>query len=192
MIYRIGQFLCRIVLSGVFFAKIQGKEHIPSDGPVIICSNHKSNWDPPFLGSYIKRPLRFMAKEELFEKKFIGGLLRRLGAFPVKRGTGDRQSLKTGINHLKNGEMMLLFPEGNRSKDDQLGEGLAGAGFFALRTEAVVVPAYVKGWYKPFKGVQLTYGKPIPMDDLRESKASSREATERIMEHIRQLRDDIE
>ncbi|WP_370543041.1 hypothetical protein [Geomicrobium sp. JCM 19055] len=50
----------------------------------------------------------------------------------------------------------------------------------------------MKGWYKPFKGVQLTYGKPIPMDDLRESKASSREATERIMEHIRQLRDDIE
>ncbi|GAK11243.1 1-acyl-sn-glycerol-3-phosphate acyltransferase [Geomicrobium sp. JCM 19039] len=190
MIYRIGQFACRILLSGVFFASIQGKENIPANGPVIICSNHKSNFDPPLLGSYIKRPLRFMAKEELFEKKGFGTLIKNLGAFPVKRGAGDRASLRTALAVLNQGDMLLLFPEGNRSKTDEIGEGLAGAGFFALKSDAVVIPAYVKGKYKPFKKIELTYGQAVPLDDLREEKASARQVTDRIMDHIKQLKEE--
>ncbi|WP_319592805.1 lysophospholipid acyltransferase family protein [Salicibibacter halophilus] len=192
MLYRIGKLVCRIVLSLVFFAKIEGKENIPAQGPVIICSNHKSNLDPPLLGSYIRRPLRFMAKEELFSSKWFGPLLVRLRAFPVKRGGSDRGALRKGISVLENGEMLLLFPEGNRSKTGEIKEGLAGAGFFALKSEATVIPAYVRGTYKPFRRVVLRYGPPVPLDDLRNEKASSQEVTDQIMSHIRMLRDEME
>ncbi|MBB6449018.1 1-acyl-sn-glycerol-3-phosphate acyltransferase [Geomicrobium halophilum] len=192
MIYRIGQFICRIVLSMVFFAKIEGKEHIPANGPVIICSNHKSNFDPPLLGSYIKRPLRFMAKEELFTSKWFGPLITKLGAFPVKRGTGDRGALRKGTQILRDNEVLLLFPEGNRSKTEEIEDGLAGAGYFALKSSATVIPAYIKGKYKPFRRVTAFYGPPVPLDDLRNEKASSQEVTDHIMTHIRMLRDDVE
>ncbi|WP_335743565.1 lysophospholipid acyltransferase family protein [Salicibibacter kimchii] len=193
MLYRIGRLICRIVLSLVFFAKIKGREHIPAEGPVIICSNHKSNLDPPLLGSYIKRPLRFMAKEEMFSSKWSEALFTRLGAFPVKRGGSDRGALRKGISVLGNGEMMLLFPEGNRSKTGEMKEeGLAGAGFFALKSDAVVIPAYIRGTYKPFRRVGLRYGPPVPLEDLRNEKASAREVTEQIMSHIRMLRDETE
>ncbi|SDI29314.1 lysophospholipid acyltransferase family protein [Natribacillus halophilus] len=192
MIYKIGKLISRIVLSLVFFAKIEGKENIPVDGPVIICSNHRSYFDPPLLGSYIKRPLRFMAKEELFTSKWFGPLIQKLGAFPVKRGGSDRGALRKGINVLANGEMLLLFPEGTRSETGEIREGLTGVGFFALKSEATVIPAYIQGKYKPFRRVALRYGSPISLEGLRKNQASSREVTDHIMSHIQKLKDEAQ
>ncbi|MHC0036099.1 lysophospholipid acyltransferase family protein [Pseudoneobacillus sp. C159] len=164
-----------------------GIENFPKDGGVLLCANHIDNLDPPVVGITAPRPVYFMAKEELFTFPIIGKIVPHLNAFPVKRGMSDREALRKGLNVLKEGKVLGLFPEGTRSRDGQLGKGLAGAGFFALRTEAQVVPCAIVGPYRGFKRLKVIYGKPIPMEELRTSKASAEETTEVIMGTIKDL-----
>ncbi|WP_413380453.1 lysophospholipid acyltransferase family protein [Alkalihalobacillus sp. 1P02AB] len=189
-IYELGKAFCRVFLSTAYKVNIKGKENIPDEGSVLLCCNHISNFDPPLLGSYIKRPIHYMAKQELFEKPILKSLLPRLKAFPVKRGMSDKQALRTAIQYLRDGEMLGLFPEGTRSKDGKLGKGLAGAGFFALRSNATVIPCAVIGPYQKFKPLQLVYGDPIPFDEHRQNKLTAEEATEVIMNEIQKLIDE--
>ncbi|MER2141273.1 MAG: lysophospholipid acyltransferase family protein, partial [Priestia megaterium] len=107
--------------------------------------------------------------------------------FPVKRGMADREALRQGLKILKEGKVLGLFPEGTRSKDGKLGKGMAGVGFFALRSKAAVVPCAVIGPYKRFARLKVVYGPPIQMDELRERKASAEEVTEVIMKSIGEL-----
>ncbi|ARK30288.1 lysophospholipid acyltransferase family protein [Halalkalibacter krulwichiae] len=186
-IYQFGQAVSRMVLSSSYKVEIIGEENIPKDGPVLLCCNHIHNFDPPLLGAYIKRPISYMAKQELFEQPILKQLLPRLGAFPVRRGMSDKQALRTALKLLKEGKMLGLFPEGTRSRDGQLGKGLSGAGFFALRTDAVVIPCAIIGPYKRFKSLKMVYGKPIDFSQLRSEKVSAEEATEVIMNQIKEL-----
>lgn len=167
--------------------EVKGKEHFPKDGAVLLCSNHIDNLDPPTVGISAPRQVHFMAKEELFRVPVLGGIVRKVGSFPVKRGMSDREALRNGLNVLKDGGVLGLFPEGTRSKDGKLGKGLAGAGFFALRSNALVVPCAVIGTYKPFNKVRVFFGEPINLDALRERKATAEEATEFIMSKIAEL-----
>ncbi|WP_307439706.1 1-acyl-sn-glycerol-3-phosphate acyltransferase [Bacillus sp. V2I10] len=181
----------RGAVASVFFPlyriEVKGKEHFPKEGAVLLCSNHIDNLDPPTVGISAPRQVYFMAKEELFQVPVLGGILRKVGSFPVKRGMSDREALRNGLNVLKDGGVLGLFPEGTRSKDGKLGKGLAGAGFFALRSNALVVPCAVIGTYKPFQKVKVFFGEPINLDPLRERKATAEEATELIMSKIAEL-----
>ncbi|WP_240377092.1 lysophospholipid acyltransferase family protein [Bacillus piscicola] len=188
-LYALGKFICQVFFFLFMRVEAKGQENIPTEGPVLICSNHLSNLDPPLVGSFMKRPLNFMAKEELFGAPLLGKLLPYINAFPIKRGTGDRQALRKGLGILKEGKVLCLFPEGTRSKTGEIGKGLSGSGFFALRSEAVVIPAVIIGRYKPFGKITLRYGKPIPFQAIREEKVDAAHATEVIMEHIQQLKD---
>lgn len=178
------------VLKPFYRIKTIGLEHFPKEGGVLLCSNHIDNLDPPVVGITANRPVYFMAKEELFSVPLIGKLVPHLNAFPVKRGMSDREALRKGLNVLKEGKVLGLFPEGTRSKDGELKKGLAGAGFFALRTDAKVVPCAIIGPYKPFRTLTVVYGKPIELDELRSSKASAEETTDHIMNAIKQLIDE--
>src|SRR5690606_36105901 len=151
------------IFKTMYRIEVTGKNNIPKNGPVIICSNHISNLDPPIVGITCPRDIYFMAKDELFRKKFLGWLLRKLHAFPVNRGGQDRQALREGLKVLKDNHTLGLFPEGTRSKTGKLGKGLAGAGFFALRSNATVIPCAISGEYKRFKKVKVSYGKPIDL-----------------------------
>jgi 1-acyl-sn-glycerol-3-phosphate acyltransferase len=164
-----------------------GVENIPKEGPVLLCANHIHNFDPIAVGIMAPRPVHYMAKEELFKVPVLGGIVRRCNAFPVKRGFSDREALRTGLKILKDGEVFGLFPEGHRSKTGELGKGLAGAGFFALRSDAQVVPCAVIGPYKSLKKLKIVYGEPIPMEEMKQAKASAEEVTELIMEEIHKL-----
>ncbi|QHS22601.1 1-acyl-sn-glycerol-3-phosphate acyltransferase [Virgibacillus sp. MSP4-1] len=189
MLYRLGKFLSLVILKSIFRIKVTGKENIPSEGPVIICSNHISNLDPPVVGMTSPRTIHFMAKGELFNNKWLGGLLRRLNAFPVRRGMKDRQALREGLNILKDNHTLGLFPEGTRSKTGEVQRGLAGAGFFALRSDAVIIPCAIIGEYKPTRQLKVVYGEPVPMDQLRSEKASAQVVVDQIMNEIQKLRD---
>ncbi|MDG5787619.1 lysophospholipid acyltransferase family protein [Evansella sp. AB-P1] len=189
-LYSVGQFLCRTYFRIFYRVKLIGVENIPSNGGVLLCSNHIHQLDPPLVGAFLKRQTRFMAKSELFETPILKGLLPKLGAFPIRRGMSDRQALRTGLKLLGEEEMIGVFPEGTRSKTGELGKGLTGVGFFALRSNAHIVPCAVIGNYKLFSKILLVYGKPINMTPLREEKASADEATEKIMEGIQQLLDE--
>lgn len=184
----------RSVVYGVFKplyrVEVIGRENIPPEGGVLLCSNHINNFDPITVGMMASRPVHFMAKEELFTVPILGKMVPHLNAFPVKRGMSDREALRKGLAILKEGKVLGLFPEGTRSKTGELGKGLAGAGFFALRTDAQIVPCAVVGPYKLLHKLKIVYGKPISMEAVRKSKGSAEEATELIMGEIRKLLDE--
>ncbi|WLR53117.1 lysophospholipid acyltransferase family protein [Bacillus tianshenii] len=186
-LYRVGYNLVKVVFHSTYRIEVIGSENVPKDGGILLCSNHISNFDPPMVGICAPRPIHFMAKDELFKYPVVKQLMQSINAFPVKRGMGDKQALRQGLKLLKEGEVLGLFPEGTRSKTGELGEGLSGAGFFALRSNAYVVPAAVIGSYKPFSKVKVAFGKPIDMQSLRDEKASAKEATAAIMASIAEL-----
>jgi 1-acyl-sn-glycerol-3-phosphate acyltransferase len=181
----------RSVVAGVFKPwyriEVIGLEHFPKDRGVLLCTNHIHNFDPLVVGITAPRPVHFMAKEELFNVPILGNIVRKCNAFPVKRGKGDRESLRAGLKVLKDGNVFGLFPEGTRSKTGEIGKGLSGAGFFALRTEADVVPCAIIGPYKSLRTLKVVYGKPIAMEEMRATRASAEQVTELIMSEIHKL-----
>src|SRR5699024_5987069 len=185
--YPLGKALVSAVFYPLYRIQVIRKKNFPKEGGVLLCANHIDNLDPPVVGITAPRPVRFMAKEELFQMPVLKGLLPRLHAFPVKRGMSDRQAMRTALSVLKNGEVVGLFPEGTRSKTGELQKGLAGAGFFALRGNAVVMPCAIIVSYKPFRRLKVIYGKPLDMTPYRKRKATATEVTEVIMDEIRKL-----
>lgn len=185
--YQFARFIVYCIFKPLFRIKAIGKENFPMEGAVLLCSNHIDNLDPPAIGIMAPRQLRFMAKEELFKIPVFSRLIRILGAFPVKRGFSDREALRTGLKILKEGEVLAIFPEGTRNKTGKLRKGLAGAGFFALRSECKVLPCAVIGAYRPFRRTKIVFGSPIDFTEYRKQKRSAEEATNLIMEEIEKL-----
>jgi len=145
-----------------------GREHLPESGGVILCSNHRSFLDPFVIGTIARRPIYYVAKQELFRNRFVGWLLNSLGAFPVNRGAGDRDMLATAKAILERGDAVLVFAEGTRVRPGALGRPKRGVGRLALETGAPVVPVAVfgteavrKGWrIRPHK-VRIRIGSPL-------------------------------
>ena len=185
--YSFARSVVKLIFTPLFRIEIVGLENFPKEGGVLLCTNHIHNFDPPVVGITTPRPVYFMAKEELFKTPVLGDVIRKCNAFPVKRGMSDREALRKGLTVLKEGHVLGLFPEGTRSKTGELGKGLAGAGFFALRSQATVVPCAIIGPYKAFRKLKVVYGKPIEMDEIRKRRASAEEATELIMSEIHKL-----
>jgi 1-acyl-sn-glycerol-3-phosphate acyltransferase len=180
------------VVTGIFkpLYRIEaiGIEHFPKEGGVLLCANHIHNFDPIIVGIMAPRPVHYMAKDEIFSVPVLGNIVRKCNAFPVKRGFNDREALRTGLKILKDGHVFGLFPEGTRSKTGELGKGLSGAGFFALRSTASVVPCAIIGPYRSFRKLKVVYGQPIDLDELRKEKASAEQVTELIMSKIDKLK----
>lgn len=169
--------------------RVIGLENVPKEGAYIIASNHLSWMDVPLVPSYLKRKVVYMAKEELFEGK-AGWLVRFFGAFPVKRGEADRQSLRVAETQLKAGKVFMIFPEGTRSKTHQLGKGHVGLGLIALRSGVPVVPVAIWGTEYTFKKlrprVTISYGKPMLLTPKgnKITREDIEEASEKVMRAI--------
>ncbi|HSU80473.1 MAG TPA: lysophospholipid acyltransferase family protein [Candidatus Angelobacter sp.] len=189
-LYNFGRSLAYILFKCLFRFKVEGHENldqIPDDRGVLLCSNHISNFDPPLVGAATTRTLTFMAKAELFEVPVLGALVKRVNTFPVKRGSSDRQALKTAMEILNSGRTLIMFPEGTRSKTGELKKGLAGVGFLALRTDAVIIPVAIVNGYHLFKATRVVFGKPVNVDNFKENKAKPQEVADKIMEHIQDI-----
>ena len=132
-----------------------GREHVPASGPVIFVSNHRSFIDPFIIGLCNRRPVYYVAKEELFRNRALGWFLGSLGAFPVKRGAGDADFVETAKAILKRGDPVLIFPEGTRTRPGALGKPKRGVGRLALETGATVVPVAIKGTEAIRKGIRI-------------------------------------
>lgn len=190
ILYRLCRSVFRAIFSFVFRWQVIGREHIPKEGPVILCANHISLWDPPLLGSGIDRQVFFMAKEELFRIPVLSYFITKFGAFPVKRGAGDRAAIRSALKILEEGKIFGIFPEGSRSKTGEIGPGMPGVALFALKSDAQVIPVAIIGPYRLFRPVTVVYGKPIDLSRYREAKANSdtlKETSDLIMAEIKAL-----
>ncbi|MCM3666680.1 1-acyl-sn-glycerol-3-phosphate acyltransferase [Mesobacillus subterraneus] len=186
-VYSFVRSVVAAILKPVYRIEVIGRENIPAEGGVLLCANHIDNLDPPVVGITAPRPVHFMAKDELFSVPLLGKIVPHLNAFPVKRGMSDREALRKGLAILKDGKVLGLFPEGTRSKTGEMGKGLAGAGFFALRADAHIVPCAIIGPYRAFKKLKVVYGKPIDMVSVKENKLNAEQATDLIMSEIQKL-----
>ncbi|MGE5543902.1 MAG: lysophospholipid acyltransferase family protein [Bacillota bacterium] len=176
--------------------KVEGKENFPADGAVILAGNHESFWDPVVVAAFIERKIHYMAKEELFEHVLIAKFLRRLNAFPVKRGSPDRTAMKTALKILEEGKVLGIFPEGTRSKTGELSKPQHGIAMLVLKGKAPVVPVAFVGtrkifpwaWFSP---VVVRIGSPVSYDEYYEAKLSTsllEEVSRDIMDKISVLR----
>ena len=132
-----------------------GREHVPQEGPVLFVSNHRSFIDPFIIGLCSRRPIYYVAKQEIFEHKLIGWLLSSLGAFPVKRGEADGDMIETAKAILVRGDPLVMFPEGTRTRPGPLGKPKRGVGRLALETGATVVPVAIIGTEAIRKGFMI-------------------------------------
>ena len=185
-------WLVRAVLQPFFLIYFRmsriGREHIPAEGPVIIASNHRSFLDPFVIATMARRPMYYVAKKEIFVWGWEAWLLNALGAFPVDRGAGDAEMIKTAKAILGRGEIVLMFPEGTRTRPGALGKPKRGVGRLALETGAPVVPVAVigteavrRGWrFRPHK-VRIRAGRPLRFPHVEDaSPALAMAVTERI------------
>lgn len=191
MLYLFLRRIARVVFPLVFGLKAIGVERVPKEGPVILCSNHVSYWDPPVLGTFLDRKVHFMAKEELFRIPGLAWLIVRLGAFPVRRGGVSKDSIRRALDLLAAGSVIGIFPAGTRKAGDHPA-GKRGAAMLAVRSGAAVVPAAIVGRYSLFGRLRVVYGEPLDWSRelaAGESGAAAEELlTERIMEAIEQLK----
>ena len=178
-LYKFGRSVVNAFFKVFFRIKFVGKENIPNiDERFIICANHKSNLDPPLVGTAFSFEIGFMAKEELFKNRIFGKLISALGAFPIKRGKSDLGALRTAISMVADGKHIAIFPEGGRSHKDRLRKGKMGAALVAVKARANILPIGIEGEYKPFGKLIVRIGKPIDLTSYFDEKLNSAELQE--------------
>ncbi|MGN1090271.1 MAG: lysophospholipid acyltransferase family protein [Huintestinicola sp.] len=187
------RYTVMLVYKIVYNFKIEGWENIPEKEGVIIACNHRSYADPVLVTMPMKRPVTYMAKEELFKNKLFAAFIRSLGAFPVKRGAGDMKVIDDCVEILDSGRNVVIFPEGTRSKENKVGRGKTGVALIAAKSGADVLPMGVvfDGPKLSFrKKVTLKIGKLIRAEELDVGDGSPKElksAKKRIMDAITEL-----
>ena len=165
-----------------------GRERIPSSGPVLLAANHRSFLDPFVIGALTHRPIYYVAKRELFQRRWQAWLLNSLGAFPIDRGAGDKDAMATARAILERGDCVVIFPEGTRVRPGPLGKPHRGVGRLALQTGARVVPVAVmgtedvrRGWRTRPRKVRIRCGTPLGYPTVPEpSQTIALGVTERI------------
>jgi 1-acyl-sn-glycerol-3-phosphate acyltransferase len=165
-----------------------GREHLPRTGPLLFASNHRSFLDPFLIGMLVRRPVYYMAKRELFEKRWQAWILNALGAFPVDRGAGDAGAMDTARAILQRGDCVVVFPEGTRVRRGPLGTAKRGIGRLALETGAPVAPVAVigtehvrRGWRIRPRKVRVRVGRPLMYPTVaRTSPALAAAVTQRV------------
>lgn len=150
------------VLHTYFRGQIYGADKVPQQGPLLVVSNHASDFDPPLLSSAVRRPVSYMAKEELFQVPVLGPAIRLYGAYPVKRGSADRSAIRAAIEKLNEGWAVGVFLSGTRTIDSRIGQAKLGAAMIAAKTKTPLLPVSLWGTEKIMpKGSSLPHAVPI-------------------------------
>lgn len=190
-IYLLAKVIAFFVFHLFFLIEIKGKENMPKKGGFIIASNHLSYLDPPLIGFACPRKLYYFAKISLFKIKVFSNLIKILGAIPIER-EGSPLSLRKGLDILKNGEGIVIFPEGTRSKNGQIKEAKHGIGFLVAKSKVPIIPVKLIGSDKALppnkkfirlKKIKVIIGKPLYIENK-----NYEEISEIVMDVIKGMR----
>lgn len=195
ILYRISRTIIRIAILLycilVYRVKVLGKENIPKNGSVIFCGNHRSFLDAPLIEVTCKRDdARFLAKEELTKNPYLAHLGRVFNVILVKRNDKDLGPMKETLKTLKQGGSIALFPEGTRNGIKKGLKPKTGVAYFALNSDAKVVPVGISGGEKPFKKTVISYGEPLNLEEYKKNKKDKETVelvTKKIMDNIIEL-----
>lgn len=184
--------------------RVHGKHHIPRSGAFVLAPIHRSNIDTPLASAVTRRRMRFMGKDSLWKVPLLGWILSALGAFPVSRGTADREALKRCIEVLERGEPLVLFPEGTRQSGPTVCPLFDGAAYVAVKAGVPVIPVGIGGservmpkgsrFIRPAKCVMVV-GAPIFVErdsEGRVPRSAVRDVTERLAASLQVLFDDAQ
>lgn len=182
--------ICNLVCKTKYHVEFRGKENLDRKGGFIIAANHISALDPMFIAMASNRLFHYIAKEELFENPVMAKAIIHLNAFPIRRGIGDLKAVNYGIELVRRGEVLCIFPEGTRSPDGTPKAAKSGVGYISRATRADVVPVaiYKEKNEKGAEKVIVNIGKVIPYDSLgfteggksRENKNAAKMIMDRI------------
>ena len=167
LFFTVVYYVARVLVNMLFPATVEGMDRLPRNG-ALLCPNHSSNWDPILVALRlpVNYRLHIMAKVDLFKNPILAWILRRLGAFPVSRGSSDIQSVKTAMQAIKSGDNLLIFPDGTTIHngigyvDGLPAHAKAGVAVIGVRTGATLVPVFVDGPKKPFRRTRIIFGEP--------------------------------
>ena len=167
LLFSAAYYVVGFLLGILFPVKVEGLEQLPRSG-VLLCPNHASNLDPVLIALKLPRNYRLhiMAKEQLFRNPLLGWVLKKVGAFPVKRGGTDIQSVRTAIQAIRSGDHLLIFPEGTVIRkgvgvvDGKPARAKSGVVVIGLRAGATMVPVFVDGARRPFRRTRIIFGQP--------------------------------
>ena len=193
--YTLGRIVLTLPTLLIYRVRKIGLENVPREGALILAPNHFSQMDHFFVGVYLRRKIRFMAKSQMFGPAVLTYIYKHGGVFPVRRGHHDEEAIKTANEILRQEEMLLVYAEGGRSRSQQLGQPKPGIGRIALESGAPVVPvaiygsARVRGWKRlRFPRVTIQFGEPLsfPVEPAPSHERQLEVATE-VFGHVREL-----
>ncbi|MEO0293627.1 MAG: lysophospholipid acyltransferase family protein [candidate division WOR-3 bacterium] len=193
--YKIGRPLFYWFFKIILGLKVEGLNNVPRKGGLIIAPNHRSNYDPPIIGSVINfRPVYFLAKKGLFINKTVSAVLKSVNAIPVDTEKPGVEVMKKFINLLKNGEAVIVFPEGRRSLTNEFLPPEPGVGYLSIKTGAPIVPTLIIGTHESMLNhflrkspLFVKFGKPIYPDKEKPTIKNSKTLSEKTMEEIKSL-----
>ncbi|MFZ6017538.1 MAG: lysophospholipid acyltransferase family protein [Nitrospirota bacterium] len=176
--------------------EVIGSKNVPDKGGVIVAANHVSYLDPPVIGAALKRRATYMAKQELFKIPLLGIFIKSF-SFPVNRDRPQPSTIKEAVSRLKEGELIVIFPEGGRSVDGSLLDAKRGVGIIVAISRMPVVPALIEGtekalpadrkFLRPAK-IKVIFGNPITIEKMERDKDFQERISKDIMEAIKNLK----
>jgi 1-acyl-sn-glycerol-3-phosphate acyltransferase len=172
-----------------------GVENVPKSGPLVLAPNHFSQMDHFFVGLYLRRKIRFMAKSQMFGPSLLTYVYKHGGVFPVRRGRHDEEAFKTAFELIEQGEMLLIYAEGGRSRGQDLGEPKPGIGRIALESGAPIVPVAIHGSAKVrrwkrfrFPRITVEFAEPLTFPVERSpSRERQLEVATEIFDQVRRM-----
>jgi 1-acyl-sn-glycerol-3-phosphate acyltransferase len=193
--YTLARIILTIPTILIYRVHAIGVSNVPKEGPLVLAPNHFSQMDHFFVGVYLRRKIRFMAKSQLFGPPVLTYIYKHGGVFPVRRGHHDEEAFETVHHLLGQGEMLLVYAEGGRSRSGELGEPKPGIGRIALESGVPIVPvaihgsARVRGWKRlRFPKVTIQFGEPVSYPvEAEPSRERQLEVATEIFGHVRGL-----
>src|SRR4030095_31967 len=193
-VYFLGWCFFRFLYSILFRWKVFNADRVPKSGPVILAANHASFLDPPLVGAALKRQINYLARENLSRFPVLGWILRNWNVVPVDREGGGAKGLKAILDRLLDGQAIILFPEGTRTKERRLQPARSGIGLTVIKSTAPVVPVRVFGTFEAFgrhmqvpklRRVAVKFAIPMAFEELRaEAKSSTKARLKEIYQEV--------